>query len=123
MATSFEWIPYLGFFRIGYYSLFYLLSMMIVFGPAILLPSIWGIGASIKKWAGGEINVVVFGLFLNALAIAFLPFSTFRETGGLLRFACGLVLSTVLFCGYYRAKRILNYGFFWLVLNLFLFKS
>jgi len=67
--------------------------------------------------------VLVLGLFLNALSIAVLPFSTFRETGGLIRFACGLVLSVLLFAARYRQLRILRYSFFWLVLSIFLFKS
>jgi len=123
MATSFELIPYMGLFRIGFYSPLYLVAMLIVFAPSIIFPSVWGIVTTLKKWISGDINVVVFSLFFNALAIAFLPFSTFRETGGLLRFSCGLVLSAVLYCGYYRNRRILNYGFLWLVLNLFLVKS
>lgn len=123
MATSFELIPYMGLFRIGFYSPLYLIAMLIVFAPAILLPSVLGIWAAIKRWMAGDINVVVLSLFFNALAVAFLPFSTFRETGGLLRFSCGLILSTVLYCSRYRNTRILNYSFLWLVLNLFLVKS
>jgi len=51
-----------------------------------------------------------------------LPFSTFRETGGLLRFACGLVLALLLFAGRSQSKRALNYTVFWLALNAFLLK-
>ena len=122
MATSFEWIPFMGILRIGAYSGVYLLAMLLVFGPAVILPSIWGIWNSLKKWIAGEENVIVFGLFFNALIIPFLPFSTFRETGGLLRFACGLVLALLLFAGRYRIKRVLNYSWFWMVLNVFLLK-
>ncbi len=122
MATSFEWIPFLGFLRIGAYSMIYLLAMLLVFGPAVILPSIWGVWNSIKTWVTGEENVIVFALLFNALIIPFLPFSTFRETGGLLRFACGLVLAVLLFAGRYRFKRVLNYSWFWMVLNVFLLK-
>jgi hypothetical protein len=123
MATSFEWIPYMGLWRIGAYSLVYLLAMLVVFGPAVVLPSVWGIRKAIRTLVAGERNVFVLALLLNALVIAFLPFSTFRETGGLMRFTCGLVLSVLLFAGQYRLKRVLNYSLLWVVLNVFLLKS
>jgi len=122
MATSFEWIPYMGLFRIGYQSVPYLLAMLVVFGPAILLPSIWGLFHAGNKWLSGQRNVIVLALFLNALSIAVLPFSTFRETGGLLRYACGLVLAVILYGGQYHLRRVLNYSPLWLVLNAFLLK-
>ena len=122
LATPFEWIPYMGLLRIGVYSLPYLLAMLLVFGPTVVLPSIWGIWKSASHWYSGERNLFVACLFLNALVIAFTPFSTFRETGGILRFACGLVLALLLFCGRYRMRKILNYTPFWLVLMVFLIK-
>lgn len=122
MATPFEIIPYMGILRIGKYSVFYLVMMMIVFGPAVILPSIWGIVISIKKWIKNEVNIFSLALFINCLAIMFMPFSTFRETGGLLRYANGLVLSLTLFAAYHRLQKILNYTFFWLIFNIFNFK-
>jgi hypothetical protein len=123
MATGFEVIPFMGLLRIGVLSPLYLLAMLLVFGPAVVLPSIWGAWASIKGFLAGETNVVVLALFLNCLAVAFLPFSTFRETGGTLRFACGLILTVLLFASRYRYRRVLNYSVLWLVLNAFLIKS
>jgi hypothetical protein len=122
MATPFEWIPFMGILRIGAYSWLYLIAMLLVFGPAVLFPAIWGMVRSLKTWLTGERNVIVFGLFLNAAVIPFLPFSTFRETGGLLRFSCGLVLAVLLFAGRYQLRRALNYSVFWIVLNVFLLK-
>jgi hypothetical protein len=122
MATAFEWIPYMGLFRIGNESLPYLFAMLVVFGPAVLLPSIWGIIHAGKSWFSGHRNVIVLSLFLNALSIAALPFSTFRETGGLIRFACGLMLAVLLYGGRFNIRRVLNYSPLWLVLNVFLLK-
>ena len=123
MATPFELIPFMGLLRIGQYSLAYLGAMLVVFGPAIILPALWGIWQSLKKWLSGDGNTLVLGLLFNACLVLFLPFSTFRETGGLIRFACGLVTSFLLFAGYYRMKRPLNYSIFWLIFNVFLLKS
>lgn len=119
MATPFEIIPYMGLLRIGLYSMMYLLMMSIVFGPAVVFPSIWGTIISIKKWINNERNIIVVTLFINCLAIMFTPFSTFRETGGLLRYSTGLVLSLTIFTAYYHLKKPLNYSILWLVLNIF----
>lgn len=122
MATPFEVIPYMGLLRIGKYSMFYLAMMMVVFGPAVVLPSIWGMIVSIKKWIEKDVNIFSLALFLNCLAVMFMPFSTFRETGGLLRYANGLVLSIMIFAANYRMHKIINYSYFWLILNIFNFK-
>jgi hypothetical protein len=123
MATSFEIIPLMGMLRIWLASPVYGLAMMIVFIPAVILPSFWGIVVSLRKLMGWDTNVVVFALLTNALVIPFLPFSTFREPGGLLRFACGLVLAVLLFAARYRMVRVLRYSQLWIVLNVFLVKS
>jgi hypothetical protein len=123
MATSFEVIPFMGLLRIGLYSPAYLAAMLAVFGPAIVLPSLWGLWAGIKKLYSGDMGIVVLALILNAMVMLFLPFSTYRETGGSLRMACGLVLSILIFSSRYRLRKVLNYSLFWLVLNAFLLKS
>ncbi len=122
MATPFEVIPYMGLLRIGKYSLMYLVMMIVVFGPGVVFPSIWGTIIAIRKWIMRERNIFVVALFLNCLAIMFMPFSTFRETGGLLRYSSGLVLSLTLFAAYYRLYKPLNYSVLWLVFNIFYFK-
>jgi len=94
-----------------------------VFGPMILLPVVWGIWVSVKYWLADERNLIVTGLFINALVIVFTPFSTFRETGGIIRFSSGLVLAVLLFAGRYQQRRAMNYSIFWLVLNVFLLKA
>jgi len=123
MATPFEWIPFMGLFRIGSDSPVYLLGMLVVFGPTVLLPVVWGIWVSVKSWLANERNLMVMGLFVNALVIVFTPFSTFRETGGIIRFSSGLVLAVLLFAGRYHQRRVMNYSIFWLVLNVFLLKA
>ncbi|MFM8322085.1 MAG: hypothetical protein ACKOC5_14330 [Chloroflexota bacterium] len=123
MATPFELIPFMGLLRIGQYSPLYLLAMALVFGPAVALPSLWGIWAAARRLLSGETGLVVSLLLLNALVIPFTPFSTFRETGGMLRFASGLVLALLLFAARYKVRRALNYSVFWIVLNVFLLKS
>jgi hypothetical protein len=123
MATPFEMIPFMGLLRIGEASLVYLLVMLVVFGPTIVLPAVWGAWQSMRFWLAGERTVIAAALFINTLMIAFTPFSTFRETGGILRYASGLMLAVLLFAGRYHQRRALNYSLFWVVLNAILLKS
>lgn len=122
MATGFEIVPLMGLWRIGEYSMIYLVGMLVVFGPTLILPSFWGIWQSVKCWLRQERNLFSVALFLNAMMILFLPFSTFRETGGLIRLGSGLIVSLLYFCGRYRQQKILNLLVFTLVLNVFLLK-
>jgi hypothetical protein len=123
MATSFELLPFMGLLRIFSFSSVYFFAMLIVFGPAVVFPALWGVWKSGMMWFSGHRNMIVLALFINGLLIPFIPFSTFREPGGILRFACGLVLAVLLFAGKYNIRRVLNYSLFWLVLNVFVVKS
>jgi len=113
MATRFEWIPYLGLLRIGTESLAALALYLSIFGPSIVLPSLWGAIASIRAMLRGARDVESFALFGNSLLVMVLPFSTFREPLGLVRLADGLVLAVILFAGSRRWMRPLRYSLFW----------
>jgi hypothetical protein len=114
MATAFEWIPYAGFLRIGTASLEVLILFLIVFGPTIVIPSIFGLLFSAKNIFNRLRNSSDWALLLNSILIAFLPFSTFREPLGLLRVATGMVTSLIFFSTKYRLRRPLNYAMFWI---------
>jgi len=122
MATPFEIVPFMGLLRIGQYSLVYLLAMALVFVPAVVLPCLWGLWKAGRSLLAGETGWVVTVLLVNALVIPFTPFSTFRETGGMLRFACGLVMGVLFYAARYHQRRVLNYTPLWIVLNVFLLK-
>ncbi len=122
MATPFEWVPLMGLWRIGAYSPILLFASLVVFGPFVLVPALWGLWVVGKKVWRREIDLLSLGFGLNAAIILFLPFSTFREPGGLLRFSCGLVLSMLLFAVYNRNQKALTYMPLMLVLNVFLLK-
>lgn len=122
MATPFELIPFMGILRIGQFSLVYLLAMLLVFGPTVILPAVWGTIVSLRAWLSGEKTLIAAALFLNAIIIAFTPFSTFRETGGIIRFATGMIVALFLFAARYGYRRVLNYSWFLFVLNVFLVK-
>ena len=113
LSTPFEWIPFMGFLRIGAVEPAALALFGAIFGPAIILPAIWGIVAAARQAARRNWAPEVWALLLNAASIPFLPFSTFREPLGLVRVASGLVLATVLFGAARALRRPLAYALAW----------
>jgi hypothetical protein len=113
MATSFEWIPFMGLFRIGSVDMLALGLFLLVFLPTIVLPTIWAVIASARSLLKGVRSAEAWSLLGNGIAIMVLPFSTFREPLGLLRFASGLVLAVILFSASQHLMRPLRYSLFW----------
>ena len=120
MATSFEWIPFMGLWRIGQVSMTVLGLFVVIFGPTVVLPAIWGVIAGWQTIRQSWRQAEPWALLFNGLLIVFLPFSTFREPLGLLRFSTGLVLSVIFFAVSRGQKKILNYGLFWIPLLVIL---
>ncbi len=116
LSTPFEWIPFMGFFRIGIVEPKALALYAVIFGPTILFPTVWGIVAAARQAAKRIWAPDVGALLFNAGSIPFLPFSTFREPLGLVRLATGLVLATALFCSARGLRRPLVYSLFWCAL-------
>ncbi len=121
-ATGFEWIPFMGLFRIASYSLVYFLAMLIVFAPLVVVPSLWGAWNSYREIREGSTDFITIALLLHALMMFFLPFSTYRETGGILRLSVGFVLAFLLYVVKENKSRAKRYLPFWLVYNVFLFR-
>lgn len=116
MASAFELIPLMGLVRIGFVDWRVFMLFLLIFGPTIVLPSLWGLWISIRgrlrtvgEWSRAS-------LMLHALLILFLPFSTFREPLGLVRIATGLVLSILIVASEQRHTRVLNYSMFWIAM-------
>jgi hypothetical protein len=113
MATAFEWIPFMGLLRIGSVDMLALGLFLLIFLPTIVLPTIWAVIASARSLFRGLRSAETWSLLGNGIAIMVLPFSTFREPLGLLRFASGLVLAVVLFSASQHLMRPLRYSLFW----------
>jgi len=123
LATPFEIIPYMGLWRIGLVSLPALALLAAIFVPLVVLPSLWGISAALRRLWQRDFSAAVCALAANAGFIPFTPFSTFREPLGLIRLATGLVLATVLYGAHTNSKRVLNYSLLWLAGLVFLLKE
>lgn len=122
MATPFELFPFMGLFRIWRYSPIYGWMMLIVFLPCMIGPAIWGVVVAFRQLLKYSVDGIVLAALFNCLVIFFLPFSTYRETGGLLRMSCGVILAVLLLAAKYRHTRILNYSFMLIAYNAFLLK-
>jgi hypothetical protein len=110
----------MGFLRIVGEGLKVFGVLGLVFGPTILLPSLWGLVESGRAILQGDRSLPSWALILNTAAIGFLPYSTFREPLGLIRFATGMVLATIYYGIYTRSRKPLNIGMFWIALLAFL---
>jgi hypothetical protein len=123
MATPFEWIPFMGLVRIGQSSPGALGLFLAIFGPTIVVPVIWGTVASLRDILRKTVDTETWALLLNATAMVFLPFSTFREPLGLVRIASGLVLATIYYTARRGHKRAQNYSLFWMAMLAMLIRS
>lgn len=120
MATGFEWIPLMGFFKIADSSILLFGIFLIVFGPFLLYPAVWGIWKSSSHLISGQWDFEAIVLGLQGLSFLFLPFSTFREPGGLLRYGIGLILALILYLQEHEIPVFWKYAPAAWVLNLFL---
>lgn len=122
MATGFEWLPFQGLFRIGQVSPWVLAGFLVVFGPFIVYPALAGVWYSGKKIIAqkNRLNFSTAAYGLHGILFLFLPFSTYREPGGLLRMANGLILGLILYVSENDRPKFIKYLPLTLVLNAFL---
>jgi hypothetical protein len=122
MATPFEVIPYNGLWRVGTSNAF-ALATVLIFGLLVAAPSAWGIVAALQRLFQKDFSPAVWALAATAGFIPWTPYSTFREAGGIMRLATGLVLAVLLYGAQRRSKRVLNYSWVWLAGLAFIFKE
>ncbi len=120
-ATPFEIVPFLGVLKIatdGSLAAFLLLGVLLVI-PAAVLPTVWALRETIRDLRQRKWELYSCLLLVNAAVMPFVPFSTYREFLGLLRFIPGLVLMVVLYAAHNRRRRPLLYSTLWIPLILF----
>lgn len=124
LATGFEIIPFMGFFRIlteGGADIFLVLGLMIV--PFLIVPTLWGLWQCWKAFRTQTWSLMGWLLLLNALIMLFVPFSTYREPLGILRFIVGLQICVILYSAERKKRRALMNSTIWLVTTLFVIVS
>jgi hypothetical protein len=122
-ATPFSPIPLAGWLSIINVNMtaFLLVSLMVV--PISVLPSLAGIGLSLRQLLTGRHHPIIYSLLLNSIAILFLPNSTFREGAAMIRLTEGVMLSMVLYGALVKSGRVLNYSILWIIGNVLLIKG
>lgn len=124
LATSFEIIPFAGVIRIlseGGLTVFLVLGAILF--PFVLLPTLWGLLASVRALRRGDADLTTWLLLASAALMAFIPFSTYREPLGILRFVVGLQIAVLLFAAHTHRRRVLRYSTLWALSLLILLAS
>lgn len=124
MATSFEIIPFAGVARIitdappeARAGLLAIFGAILV--PFVLVPTLWALW---RVWKDRpDWSAYTFLLLTNAAIMLFVPFSTYREPLGILRFIVGLQIAVILYAAEHRRFRALRNSTIWIVTLLFTF--
>lgn len=95
-----------------------------ILGPLVIAPTIWALrhsGRALRQADGPSLLVVL--LFMNGLVMLFVPFSTYREPLGILRFIAGLQIALILYAAQTNNQRVLRNSTLWLTTLFFLVGS
>lgn len=120
MATGFEVIPFAGVARIltdapPEARLTLLLIFGLIVGVFVLVPTLWALRCCWRDWRRNSLTAYTFVLFTTSAIMPFVPFSTYREPLGILRFIVGLQIAVLLYAAQTRSTRVLRYSTFWIV--------
>jgi hypothetical protein len=120
MASTFEWIPYYGWWKIALASLtnFAMISLLIV--PLVILPSFTGLWISIRSFARGQWEESSLAVFFSAALIPFLPSSNILDPLGISRVLIGLVVAFLFFGAKNNNKKLLNYSLLFCISVIFI---
>ncbi|MEO8610815.1 MAG: hypothetical protein ABI690_23160 [Chloroflexota bacterium] len=126
LATSFEIIPFVGVIRIltdtppqsrpGIIAIF---SAILI--PFVIVPTLWGLWRCWVDLRKHTWTAYTWLVFANAAIMPFVPFSTYREPLGILRFIVGLQIAIILYAAERHQTRALRNSTIWIVTVLFAF--
>ncbi len=123
-ATGFSPVPFGGvadILLVGGAELFGVFLLLL--GPFVLLPTLWGLWRAVRDVRAPNWTLYTTVLLVNAAIMLFVPFSTYREPLGILRFIVGLQLAVILYAGSRRDARTLRNSTLWAVTLLFVVAS
>jgi len=123
MATSFEWIPYAGWWKLAGVSLTDFLTMSILILPLVIIPSILAIYTSVRQIIRRQINEFTLILFFSAVLVPFLPSSNILDPLGVSRALIGLVIAWLLYGARNQSKRILSYCLLFALTGVFIWRD
>ncbi len=93
--------------------IFVFLVFLLLLLPFAIYPTLWGLWHTWKAYRNHTLTPIVFLLFANAVIMLFVPFSTYREPLGILRFVVGLQIAVVLFAAERKSGRALLNSTIW----------
>ena len=119
-ATSFEMIPLMGIIRIWTDTPAEARAkILLILAPTLLIfviaPTIWALWVSIKDIRRHKWSAEICLLLINAAVMLFVPFSTYREPIGILRFIVGLQIAVILYAAQNKRYRALRNSTLWIV--------
>ncbi len=119
-ATSFEMIPLMGIIRIWTDTPAEARAkILLILAPTLLIfviaPTIWALWVSIKDIRRHKWSAEICLLLINAALMLFVPFSTYREPIGILRFIVGLQIAVILYAAQNKRYRALRNSSLWIV--------
>lgn len=114
MATPFEVVPFMGLWRVAGVSWPVFWLLLAIEGPLFVAPSVWAMWVSARDILRGRRHPWAGVLFVQAAALPFLPFSTWREPLAMARLAVGLVAATLVYGAWRRSRRMLLFSLGWL---------
>jgi hypothetical protein len=124
LATSFEVIPFAGVARIltdspaeTRISLALIFSVILI--PFVIAPTLWALQRCWVDSRKGTWTTYNYLLFANAAIMPFVPFSTYREPLGILRFIVGLQIAVILYAAEGKRTRVLRNSTIWIVTIFF----
>lgn len=124
LATSFEIIPLWGVFRILFEGGLAVSGIFLaLLGPFVLFPTIWGLKKAVAEIRSGRRDPTTLLLLFNAGVMLFVPFSTYREVLGILRFIVGLQIAVMLYAAERKSRRALLNSTIWALTLAFLIAS
>lgn len=124
LATSFELIPFMGVIRIlteGGLTVFLVLGIILL--PFVLLPTLWGLLRVWRDFRAENMTLAAWLLLAAAGVMLFVPFSTYREPLGILRFIVGLQIALALYAAQRHDRRALRNSTLWAITILFVLLS
>ena len=123
-ASSFEVIPFGGVARIltdsppeSRIGLALIFSVILI--PFVIVPTLWAVW---RCWVDGRKGVwsaYTYLLFANGAIMPFVPFSTYSEPLGILRFIIGLQIAVILYAAEGKRTRVLRNTTIWIVTIFF----
>ncbi len=123
MATTFEWLPYAGWWKLANVTISGFLTISILIVPLVVIPSILAIYISVRQFLSHQVDEFTLLLFFTAILIPFLPSSNILDPLGVSRALMGLVIAWLVFGARNQSKRILNYCYLFALTGIFIWKD